>query len=236
MLKYLRSLEKKLEGLIEGKIMDTIDDRIHPLEIAKKLSQRMRDEKKACPGRVYAPNFYRTTMSREDYGHFGTLSESFERELVQFLTIEAEELDFQFIGPALVILRGDDDLRKGELIIECLFTSPPHETADDEASHRKNIVRGFFWIRDGFGKGNILVLRDGTLSIGRSDDNDVSVGDPKVSATHCTLEWKSDRAFVKDCGSRNGIIVNGKKVDEQQLSERDEITLGYTTLQFFMIR
>jgi hypothetical protein len=234
MLRYLRSLEKKLEGLIEGKIMDTIDDRIHPLEIAKKLSKGMRDEKKACPGGIYAPNFYTIALSPEDHGHFGNMAASFEKELVQFLIIEAEELDFQFLGSTKVHIESDERLKRGELVIDCLFTSPPPGAGpDSEELHRNNIVRGLFWIREGFGKGNVLALRDGMVTIGRNDENDVPIGDPKVSATHCTVEWKGNEALLRDRGSTNGMMVNGKKLDEAALSEKDEITLGYTTIQFF---
>lgn len=65
-----------------------------------------------------------------------------------------------------------------------------------------------------------------TISIGRSDDNDVVIHDNMVSAHHCTFNRINGEWYVKDLRSSNGTIVNGKYISEQNVGEDDIITVG----------
>jgi hypothetical protein len=65
------------------------------------------------------------------------------------------------------------------------------------------------------------------ISIGRSQDNDFIVNDPKVSAHHA--EFIRDACgimFIIDLGSSNGTQVNGAEVMKKKISLGDEVMLG----------
>ena len=68
--------------------------------------------------------------------------------------------------------------------------------------------------------------------LGRSRDCDVVLDDPNVSRHHAELRREGDGWVVADLGSTNGIKVNGRRVGQVALSDRDQITLGRSTLTF----
>lgn len=72
------------------------------------------------------------------------------------------------------------------------------------------------------------------VSIGRSNENDIALQDPKVSRSHAILRCLGDgRYYVMDTGSANGVFVNGKRVVVPfALSDSDKIRLGDHLLVF----
>src|SRR3954453_851415 len=75
-----------------------------------------------------------------------------------------------------------------------------------------NLIAGrfTFYLKDGV---NVYPLHVGMNSIGRLPDNDVVVRDECVSRRHCAILIHSDlRAELHDVASKNGTILNGKKI------------------------
>ena len=61
----------------------------------------------------------------------------------------------------------------------------------------------------------------------------MSIGDdPRVSKLHCALIQKEDRLYLKDMGSRNGTYLNGKRVTQPVLLQRDDVIgMGETEIE-----
>ena len=74
-----------------------------------------------------------------------------------------------------------------------------------------------------------------SVTVGRSKTADVRLDDPAVSRVHCVIEARPDGVFVRDNGSRNGIKVNGKRVEEAALSSRDEVSIERFRLKAYLI-
>lgn len=72
------------------------------------------------------------------------------------------------------------------------------------------------------------------ITIGRSSDNDVVIGDFKVSRTHLQLVRNDKGEFsVVDLNSANGTYVNGKRISgEVRVYEGDSIRIGDTVLEW----
>lgn len=67
----------------------------------------------------------------------------------------------------------------------------------------------------------------GQFVIGRSADCQLALDDPLVSRRHALLTVRLDHVTVEDLGSRNGVSVNGVKIDgPRQLAHGDHITIG----------
>jgi len=67
----------------------------------------------------------------------------------------------------------------------------------------------------------------GQFVIGRSADCQLALDDPLVSRRHALLTVRSDGVTIEDLGSRNGVSVNGLKIDgPRPLSHGDRITIG----------
>src|ERR1700723_1306364 len=76
------------------------------------------------------------------------------------------------------------------------------------------------------GTAPVIVLQRPVLLIGRHLECDVRINSPKVSRRHCCLAMAYDRVLIRDLGSRNGVRVNGKSVDESRLYDGDELAIG----------
>ncbi len=72
-----------------------------------------------------------------------------------------------------------------------------------------------------------LELSPGTFSIGRSADCQLSLDDPLVSRKHAYLHVRGDEVVLEDAGSRNGVQVNGVRIEgKRKLDDGDRITIG----------
>ncbi len=83
----------------------------------------------------------------------------------------------------------------------------------------------------GEGMGAVYEI-DGNVSIGRSSGNPVQIADTHISRLHARIVKKGDRYFLKDTGSRNGVLVNGEAVSEKELVAGDQIQIGSTLIAF----
>lgn len=70
------------------------------------------------------------------------------------------------------------------------------------------------------------------LTLGRSRTADVRVRDAHVSRVHARIRAGAGDATVEDLGSKNGVFVNGMRIDRRPwpLATGDEIVVGETSL------
>jgi transcriptional regulator with GAF, ATPase, and Fis domain len=81
-------------------------------------------------------------------------------------------------------------------------------------------------------KGTTFVLPDGEVTIGRDSSNQLWTDDPAVSRRHCAVVGGAGRFTVRDLGSHNGTLVNGMPIGQQQLRDRDQLSVGESVLVF----
>src|ERR1700759_267945 len=72
-----------------------------------------------------------------------------------------------------------------------------------------------------------LEVPSGQFVIGRTPDCQLSLDDPLVSRRHALLVVQQNGVFLEDLGSRNGVFVNGSKIDKVlRLKDGDVIKIG----------
>jgi hypothetical protein len=76
------------------------------------------------------------------------------------------------------------------------------------------------------GAGPIVSLQRPVVLIGRHTDCDVRINLPQISRRHCCVALAYDRLLIRDLGSRNGVRVNGRLVEESALLPGDEVAIG----------
>ncbi|MGR9107620.1 MAG: FHA domain-containing protein [Gammaproteobacteria bacterium] len=82
---------------------------------------------------------------------------------------------------------------------------------------------------------SVYELKSPLTTVGRAKDNDVVIDNPGVSAHHAEILFKDETYVIEDMASRNGIFVNGKRVDHQLLKYGDTITIFKHTLKLSAI-
>jgi pSer/pThr/pTyr-binding forkhead associated (FHA) protein len=70
------------------------------------------------------------------------------------------------------------------------------------------------------------------LIVGRELSTDIQLEDELVSRRHAKLRRDWSGTYIEDLKSRNGLQVNGVKVESQVLKNRDQIEIGGTRLLF----
>jgi pSer/pThr/pTyr-binding forkhead associated (FHA) protein len=76
-----------------------------------------------------------------------------------------------------------------------------------------------------------LPLEGDKVTFGRGADNTLPLPDPFCSSHHAVLIVEEDRFRVRDLGSKNGVFVNGKRIQgEVEIRSGDEILIGQTRL------
>lgn len=81
-----------------------------------------------------------------------------------------------------------------------------------------------FWMEEG-----------NKVSIGRGKNAEVSLDNPAVSREHANLEMRDGKQFVTDLGSKNGTLVNGRKIKGTvTVTASDRIEIG--KFRFALVR
>jgi class 3 adenylate cyclase len=82
--------------------------------------------------------------------------------------------------------------------------------------------------------GGFTILEEGVLSAGRDPAMDLHFHDPKVSRSHFEIRRRNHGCTVKALNAKNGVFVNGIKIEKKQrLQNGDEIRVGETELLFY---
>lgn len=77
-----------------------------------------------------------------------------------------------------------------------------------------------------------LKLRD-DITIGRSDNADITINDDKISGKHLHITMTFDAVFIKDLKTSNGTVLNGIEVkphEKYEVFEGSKIKIGRVTL------
>ncbi|HLG20921.1 MAG TPA: DUF4388 domain-containing protein [Bdellovibrionota bacterium] len=69
------------------------------------------------------------------------------------------------------------------------------------------------------------------LTVGRSEECDIFLGEKKISRKHCQLTVSSDGVLIRDLQSTNGTLLNGKKISEAAVESDDKIKVGTSVFQ-----
>ena len=82
-----------------------------------------------------------------------------------------------------------------------------------------------------------LELNEGIFAVGRNASCQLSLDDPLVSRRHAIFELSGAGVTIEDLNSRNGVIVNGHRIDAKvSLSVGDRVLIGSQELTLLAAR
>ena len=99
-------------------------------------------------------------------------------------------------------------------------------TCFDTASDAMDVI---LKVLEGAKVGVKVAVKKNEFSIGRSPKCELCAGSSSISRQHCMLIRHEASISIKDLGSRNGTLINDKKIDKDQeveLNTGDEISIG----------
>ncbi|HEY4388060.1 MAG TPA: FHA domain-containing protein [Ktedonobacteraceae bacterium] len=94
---------------------------------------------------------------------------------------------------------------------------------------------GWLEYRSGSFQGQRLELKRSIITMGRDERCDIWVDDEMASRLHAELAWYQGSIFLTDCDSMNGIIVNGRRINDYSIIEpNDLIEIGTFRFTFVL--
>ena len=88
-----------------------------------------------------------------------------------------------------------------------------------------------FEILDGERAGTVVPL-SAKLTVGRRPDNDLVLQDEKTSGKHAEVVREGDSYVVRDLGSTNGTLIDGRRIEEVALTPADVVQFGRIRVRF----
>jgi hypothetical protein len=252
-MSMLRNLENKLGGLVEGAFGRAFKSNVQPVELARKLAKEMEDNQTVSISRVYVPNHYRVFLSPGDREQFTSYEPALRKELSDYLLEHSRQEGLALTSRPMVEFLTDERLNVGEFGIQAQLLADEDEAAPAEAGPSGgDFGHTMVYTPTGdsrqlepepasapaqaqallVGEGRRTVLRGSRAVVGRSRDCDLVLDDPNVSRHHAELRRQGEGWAVADLGSTNGIKVNGRKVEQAELSPGDRVTFGLIDLSF----
>jgi hypothetical protein len=254
----LRTIEHRIESLVEGVFGRAFRSHVQPVELARKLAKEMDEHKTVSISRVYVPNEYVLYLSPDDRKQFATYEASLLTELGDYLSEHARREGYSLLSTPSVTLEEDEDLDLGEFGIATRLVQPQRERREAEPEVVADSAPGATKVFKPAPAATAAVsaaeaqelglahepqarlkvdgkpyeLSRDVVVLGRSRECDITLDDANVSRRHAEVRRENGNWSIVDLGSTNGIEVNGKRTDRARLEHDDRILLGRTEVTF----
>jgi Protein of unknown function (DUF3662)/FHA domain len=215
----LQSFEHSLERMVEGVFSRGSRSSIRPVELGRRVLRDMDDHRSVdVKGRRIVPNVFSIRLSARDHAAFADIDEALNTELRETAREYARAEGYHFMGPVVVEMVVDNDLKPGRFTTTC----------------RMKEAGG------GVGAGSLVLpsgeritLGQQVVTIGRLPSCTIPVNDANVSRAHAEVRAAGSSYALVDLGSTNGTKVNGTRIQgERALADGDIVSVGSTHLRF----
>lgn len=212
----LDNFEKGLERAVNGAFAKTFKSGLQPVEITSALRREL-DTKAAVVSRdrILVPNKFSVQLGSVDFERMSALGPTLIDELVDLVQRHAAAQGYSFAGGISVALQEQPSLSQGMIEISSV-----------------NVKGTVAWtpVLD-IGGTRHPILHSRTV-IGRGSDADITVDDTGISRKHVEILWDGTRAEVRDLGSTNGSLLDGRPVASAPLPPDSVIDIGRTRIVF----
>lgn len=247
----LRRVESRIQGGFEGVFGRKSGEGVQPPELARMLVKEMDDHRTYSLARIHAPNHFTVYLCAGDLATYRPREASVAAELTDHLERHARTSGYSLAGRPTVAFTSDKDLRAGQFGILAEMIDQPLEPPSSSVA---GLEMSALPLRPGAGETQsitprvaaelglarqTLLMRHGShvqefqksrVVLGRSRDADFRLDDPNISRRHAIVYWEAGQAFVKDLGSTNGTLLNGRPIASAAVEDGDVLTLGGCTV------
>jgi hypothetical protein len=241
----LAAVERFFERLLERPSARLFRTRLQPVQLQRRIERAMEAERLAATDRTLVPNRFVVRLNPDDLAGFGDMQASLASELADGALTFARAHHYTLVDRPRVELLADPRVERTDIAVDARFADPIAGRApvpDDALDLDATSTRVFTVPRpaapparlvvNGPGQaGRVVDVVGGLLRIGRAPDNDLVLGDGRVSRHHGRIAGRLGTLVYTDLGSTNGSRVNGEAVIEVVLGPGDRILVGDTTLE-----
>jgi hypothetical protein len=252
-----RDIEQRLEGLVEGFFSRLFRSGLQPVEIGRRITREMGDNKTVSVNRVYTPNEFHVAIGADDWERFAPMEAGLQREFTDLIIETAKENHWNLMGMPNITFGKDDTLGKGQYRVDSSLTADPEANAPPVSTRSPNVddlsATGAISLGEAERLGlksagaKLEVITNGEkteeisitrapVTIGRMSTNDVVLSDRNVSRKHAEIRREGAQWVLVDLGSTNGTMVNSKLAREHPLDDGDRMTFGTSELVFRVTR
>lgn len=189
-MKLVRDFERRLEQFVDGVAGKVFRGKLHPVELAARMVREADLTLEDGPAGPEAANVYALRINHRDLDT--DIPIAMVRELESMLESTAADRGWRLAGPVRVTIEADEQVSSGT--VECRVDRLPG--------------RRPAWAFLATGDQRYPIEYNRCL-IGRSDNADISIGNPGVSRTHALLWREGGEAWILDLESANGTKVDG---------------------------
>src|SRR5437667_7265206 len=130
-MSFLRTVEQRIEGLIEGVFGRAFRTNVQPVELARKLAKEMDEHRTVSVSRVYVPNEYTIYLAPEDREQFDSYESNLKSELQEYLAEHARREQYALLSSPRVLMETDADLEVGEFGIATRMAQPEKRAREE---------------------------------------------------------------------------------------------------------
>ncbi|MBO9522331.1 MAG: FHA domain-containing protein [Nocardioidaceae bacterium] len=226
----LQRFEQRLEQMVSGVFARTFRSAVQPVEIAAALAREADNSAQILSrDRRLVPNDFHVELSAPDHERLSQLGTALPQELIGQLKDHAAKQSYVFTGPVAISLEVAEDLTMGRFRVRSQALARVSQPGPEVTETQVRRASAYLEVN-----GERLPLAPPGIVVGRGNDADLRVNDPGVSRRHLEVRVSADeggqRISVHDLGSTNGVLVNGRRVENATLADGAEIRIGNTTL------
>jgi hypothetical protein len=259
MARPFAALEHFFERLFERPAARLFQTRLQPVQLQGRLERAMESERRLSGDRTYVPSRYRILIHPADLVAFDGFQSTVEHDLASSLHTRARHRGYTLLERPSVAIVASASVARGDVSVLADLSAPiqpppragshhaepppppppPRSALPGSAAPARTAVfevapprvpSVVVDVRTPGRAAERLLLRGGTVRIGRADDNDLVLDDDRVSRHHGQLASRQGTLVFSDLGSTNGSFVNGSRVTQIALGPGDVLHLGGSTL------
>jgi Protein of unknown function (DUF3662)/FHA domain len=229
----LARFERLMQQTVEGSLRRVFPTTVQPVQLAKAAARAMEQSQVIGVHGPQVPNWYRLRLAPTDLERFADYTATLSGELSRYLVDYARERGLRPIAEPRVELFEDAAVRAGSVRAEARFVdlAPALKTEVEAAVEGTRKLRladlasarssasapsagadAILWLVDRLGEQFALEPHVGIVRVGRGADNDLVVGNQRVSRYHAQLRWVDSSWLVYDLESTNGTWVDQQPV------------------------
>ena len=178
----MRSVERRLERLVDGAVGRFFRGGVRPVEIGHRLVREMADSRSVgVKGQSVVANHFEVRLNETDLARFADVEESLARELCEAAREAARDDGWNFMGPVQVVLTESADVRPGQLRVDARMKEADGATGVLHLSNGQQVVLGEY-----------------RLTFGRLPECTITFDDTNVSREHAEICPDGDGFVLTD--------------------------------------